>query len=343
MLGALAELDPSDDVRVYFNRSTPPQNVSFPGKAVCIPGPRFWTLRNLSLEMRRNPPDLLFVPSHVVPPVHPVSVVTVHDLGYLIEPESHEPFHRKQLEWTTRWNCHAASGIIAVSESTRRDLVELLDIPQEKIAVIPHGISPAFSPADPVAIDRLRASLELPQRYILAVGTIHPRKNLLRLIQAFEILAGDDPELVLVLCGRPGWRGDEILDRARRSPFSARIRHVGYVGDADLPTLYSAASVTAFVSLYEGFGLPVLESMACGTPVVAANRSSLPELCGDAGILIDPSDAHQIADALARALHDENWRMSAVSRGRERSAMFTWQNCALQTLAFLREVRDNSS
>lgn len=342
LLSALAKLDQADEFRVYFNQPTPPTALDYPGRAVCIPGARFWTVRSLAREMRRDPPDLLFVPSHVIPPFHPKAVVTIHDLGYLIEPECHEPRHRKQLEWTTRWNCHAATGIIAVSESTRRDLIDLLRVPGDRVEVIPHGVSPAFARASPDAIEKLRAGYHLPGRFILAVGTIHPRKNLVRLIQAFEFLANDDPDLALVLVGRPGWRADEILDRVKRSPFFNRILHLGFVQDAELPALYSAATVTAFVSLYEGFGLPALESMSCGTPVVAANRSSLPDVCGGAAILVDPFDSVQIASGLARALDDRAWRRAAIRRGRDLSSSFTWQNCAQRTLAFLRAFRDNS-
>jgi glycosyltransferase involved in cell wall biosynthesis len=338
----MAALAPPDQLRVYFNAPRPPADLRFPGAAVPLPSRRFWTLRTLAQEMRRDPPDVLFVPSHVIPPAHPKSVVTIHDLGYLTEPNCHEPKHRLQLEWTTRWNCRAASGIISVSESTRRDLIDLLDVSPEKILVIPHGVSPRFEPASPEAVSHLKAAHDLPDRIVLAVGTIHPRKNLMRLIQAFEMLAADDSEIALVLCGAPGWRASDILERARRSPFARRIHNLGFIRDNELPALYSAAAVTAFVSLHEGFGLPALESMACGTPVVAADRTSLPEVCGDAAILIDPFDSHEIAGGLRRVLDDSSLRRRLAEQGRSHAKAFTWQRCARDTLAFLRAIRDNS-
>ncbi len=338
----MAELDPIDDFRVYFKGERAPAGVQYPGVVKPIPGHRFWTLRSLALEMRRNPPDLLFVPSHVIPPLHPTSVVTVHDLGYLVEPECHEPLHRKQLEWSTRWNCHAAKGIIAISDATRQDLIERLGVSPDTIQVIHHGVSPEFFPANPETIDRIRTAYRLPEFFILAVGSLHPRKNLARLIQAFERIAPEMPHLSLVLSGASGWRAEEIRDRARRSPFSRRIFLIGYVPDADLPGLYSAAAVTAFVSMYEGFGLPAIESMACGTPVVAANRSALPEICGDAAILADPFDPESIAVALRVVIDDARIRQRMIERGLARAASFTWQSSALQTLAFLRAIRDNS-
>lgn len=342
LLEALAELDPTDNILVYFNADSPPAGVRFPGTAALIRGSRFWTLRTLTLELRRFPPALLFVPSHVIPPVHPASVVTIHDVGYLIERECHDPVHRRELEWTTRWNCHAASGIIAVSETTRYDLIQHLGIKPDKIRTIHHGVSPVFRPAPQVEVDRARVNHGLPDRFVLTVGTIHPRKNLERLIQSFERIAPEEPDLHLVLCGKSGWRGSAILDRARRSPFGQRIRHLGYIPAEDMPALYSAATATALISLYEGFGLPALESMACGTPVVAAARSALPEICADSALLVNPFDTAEISGGLQRLLHDQGLRRSLTESGQKRARIFTWQRCARETLAFLRAIRDNS-
>ncbi len=308
---------------------------------VPIPARRFWTLRTLSTEMRRNPPDLLFVPAHVIPPSHPKSVATIHDLGYLIEPDCHPPLHRKQLEWTTRWNAHAADGLIAVSETTKRDLIELLDVEPARIRVVAHGVGAEFAPASDAEIAAIRARYELGPQAILAVGTIQPRKNLDRLIQAFERIAARNPSVQLVLCGSSGWKNEQILHRAVASPFHQRIRYIGYIPDAELPTLYSSAAVLAFPSLYEGFGMPALESMACGTPVVAADRSSLPEICGDAVLLVDPFDSESIASGIDRVLSDEDLRSELTARGKRRARQFRWRDCAERTLAFLRSIGDN--
>ncbi len=196
----MAALDPPDAIRVYFNSDRAPDRMRFPGIAVPIPGPRFWTLRTLAAEMRSNPPDLLFVPSHVIPPIHPTSVVTIHDLGYLVEPECHEPVHRKQLAWATRWNCHAASGIVAVSESTRDDLIERLGVPPEKIRVIRHGVSPAFRPATADEIERVRQAHRLPMR-------LHPRGGHDPSAQESGAL---DPGIRTDCSGRPGPRAGHL-------------------------------------------------------------------------------------------------------------------------------------
>lgn len=315
--------------------------MTLPGEAVLIPGPRFWTLRNLAGEMRRHPPDLLFVPAYVIPPVHPRSVVTIHDLGYIVEPNSHDPWHRRQLEWSTRWNCRAASGIIAVSESTRQNLIDLLDLDPARVHTVHLGVSDRYQSASVEAIADLRSRYGLPDPFVLAVGTLHPRKNLIRLIEAFELLAGEEPDLRLVFAGRTGWRGDEILARACQSPVGDRIIHLGYVPLGDLPALYSAARVTAFPSLYEGFGLPALESMRCRTPVVASDRSSLPEVCGGAAVLVDPFDPASIASGMASLLPDSDRRTTLIQRGTVHAESLTWEDCASRTLDVLRETYAN--
>jgi len=342
LLSALADLTPSEAIRVYLNAPSPPSGLRFPGRAITIPGPRFWTLRNLSLEMRRDPPAVLFIPSYVIPPVHPASVVTIHDLGYLVEPSCHAPVHRRQLEWTTRWNTREASGIIAISEATKRDLIDRLQVAPDRIEVIPHGVSSTFSRASDDQIAALRARYHIGDRIVLAVGTIQPRKNLARLIQAFEQLAAQDRDLQLVFCGATGWQGESILRRARSSPFRERIIHLGYLPDTEMASLYSAAAVFAFPSLYEGFGLPMLEAMACGTPVIAAKRSALPEVGGGATLLVDPLDCESIADGIDRLLHDTAQRAESIGRGLERARSFSWHDSAARTLAFLRMIGDNS-
>ncbi|MCA9859313.1 MAG: glycosyltransferase family 4 protein [Thermomicrobiales bacterium] len=338
----MAELDSPESIAVYLNAASPPTHLRLPGTPVLRPARRFWTIRALSAEMQRNPPDVLFVPAHVIPPVHPRSVVTIHDLGYLVEPDCHDPRHRRQLAWSTRWNCRAANGIIAVSHQTRRDLIELLGVHPEKIRVIYHGVDTRFSPATDAAVAQIRAELALPDRFVLAVGSLHSRKNLGRLIAAFERLAPAHPELGLVLVGSPGWNAESIFERIAQSPFRTRIRAPGFVRNDQLPALYSAAAVMAFVSLYEGFGLPVVESMACGTPVVTSERSSLPEIGGDAALLVDPTDVDAIAAGIDRVLSSAATGQELRTRGLARARSFSWQDCAKETLVFLRSIRDNS-
>lgn len=342
LLRAMSRLDIEEDVTVYTRTGAVPEPWPFLGRPLRLTPTRLWTIAALSREMLRRPPDLLFVPAHVVPPVHPPSVVTIHDLGYIAQPDCHDARQRRYLEWSTRWSCQTASGIIAVSATTAADIVEHLKIPSGRITVIHHGVSPHFRPADSNEIATCRTTFQLERPFVLAVGTIHPRKNLVRLIEMFERVAMALPELGLVIVGRSGWNAEHTIARVRSSSFRNRIRMVGYVSDEAMPALYSASEVLVFPSLYEGFGMPALEAMACGTPVIASNRGALPEICGDAAILVDPLDIGQMAEATWTALTDSAVRESLISKGFARARAFDWETCATRTLAFLRANSDNS-
>jgi glycosyltransferase involved in cell wall biosynthesis len=300
-----------------------------------MPFPRLWTHARLSWELLRRPrPDVLFVPAHVLPLVHPLpSVVTLHDLGYRHFPEAHPPGQRRYLDWSTRFSARGASLVVADSQATRRDLARFYSIHEDKIRVVYPGRDESLRPSDPRPV---RARYGLPEDYILHVGTLQPRKNLLRLIEAAERLAREHPGLQLVLAGRPGWLSGPILERARASPSVVRL--LDYVPDGDLAGLYSGARVFAFPSLYEGFGFPVLEAMACGTPVVCAGTSSLPELAGEAALLVDPADTDDLAHALGRALRDDSLRATLIALGRAQAQRFSWGQAAAGVMAVLEEA-----
>jgi len=307
-----------------------------------MPFPRLWTHLRLSAEMLRHAPDVLFVPAHVVPLVHPRrTVVTVHDLGYLHFPEAHRARDRRYLDRSTRWSTRAAHCVIAISRATRDDLVQQLHIPAEKIAVIAHGVNAAMTRPTDADIAATLARHDITPPYVLALGTVQPRKNLARLVAAFAAMRAAGLPHTLVIVGRAGWLTDAIHAEVAARGLGEQVQFTGYVPDADLPVLYSGADALAFVSLYEGFGMPALEAMACGTPVVAANTSSLPEVVGDAGALVDPTDVAAIAASLTRVIADGALRARLIAAGRERAATFTWERCARETLAVLEAaVRD---
>jgi len=298
--------------------------------------------------MLADPPDLLFVPSHVLPLLHPHrSVVTVHDLGFLYHPEAHTLSQNLYLRWSTRHNARAATRILADSQATRRDLVRYYPIPDSKIAVVYPGRDETLAPVtDPALLSDVRARYGLAGPFLLYVGTLHPRKNLVRLVQAFGSLLRSSTdgarspmaELQLVLAGQKGWLYDDILDQVRRLGLSDRVVLTGYVPDDDLPALLSGALAFVFPSLYEGFGLPLLEAMACGTPIICSNAASLPEVAGDAALLVDPTDTDALAEALARLVADEGLRRELVDRGFRQMRRFSWRRCAEETLAILEEV-----
>jgi glycosyltransferase involved in cell wall biosynthesis len=284
----------------------------------------------------------------VLPLLHPHrSVVTVHDLGFLYHPEAHTLSQNLYLRWSTRHNARAATRILADSEATRRDLVHHYSIPDSKIAVVYPGRDETLAPvAEPALRSAVRARYGLADPYLLYVGTLHPRKNLVRLVQAFGSLLRslrDGPRtpmagLQLVLAGQRGWLYDDILAQVRKLDLSDHVVLTGYIPDADLPALLSGALAFVFPSLYEGFGLPLLEAMACGTPVICSNASSLPEVAGDAALLVDPRDTEALADALARLVVDEGLRRELVERGFRQMQRFSWRRCAEETLRVLEEV-----
>ena len=333
--------------RLYFNEPPPPG--LFDGRADqrVIPLPRLWTHLRLSWEMAARPPDLLFVPAHVLPLIHPRrSVVTVHDLGYLYYPEAHTQFQNAYLRWSTRYNARSAARVLADSQATCDDLVRHYHIPPDKIVVVYPGRDEDLAPVtDPAALSAIRARYGLAGRYLLHVGTLQPRKNLIRLLHAFASLLASDakpptPDLQLVITGKKGWLYDHLLAEIHKLGLAAEGRVVltGYVSDADLPALLSGALAFVFPSLYEGFGLPVIEAMSCGTPVVCSNVSSLPEVAGDAALLVDPLDVASLARALARIVADEGLRRDLRERGLRQASRFSWRQCAQEVLEVLEEV-----
>lgn len=339
IIEALTAAGPHHRYRLYRNATEPiPLRVPAGTEQRLIPFPRLWTHLRLSAELARHRVDALFVPAHVIPPVHPrASVVTIHDLGYLYEADAHTPSARRYLDWSTRWSARVAARVIAISRATRDDLIRHYHVPAEKIGVIPHGIDETFTPRPPDEVDRWLANLGLRRPYLLYVGTLQPRKNLARLIAAFDRLAAEHPDLRLVLAGKRGWLAEEIDAALARSPNRSRIDLPGHVPDSALPALYTGCEALALPSLYEGFGLPVLEAMACGAPVVISNRGALPEVGGDAAIVVDPLDTDAIAVGLARAL-DPAERERRVAAGRAHAARFRWDDAGRATLAVIEEA-----
>ncbi len=303
---------------------------------------RLWQRARLPLpaEWLTGPADLFYSPDFVLPPLQrrTRALLTVHDLSFLRTPETFPPALRRYLEQAVPRSVARADLILADSEATRRDLLELLAVPPERVAVLLSGVSPHFTPQpEPGERERLHRQygVEL-QPYVLAVGTVQPRKNYARLMEALDPLVAAHP-LQLVIVGRPAWLAEPILAAAAARPW---VKLLGFVADADLPALYRQAALLAFPSLYEGFGIPPLEAMACGTPVVASTTSSVPEVVGDAGMLLDPLDGPAWSAAIARLLDDAELCAELRRRGLARVQQFTWERAArqwLQTVAGMEE------
>lgn len=267
------------------------------------------------------------------------TVVTVHDLSFVHYPATVRRFNRWYLRAVTRQAARRAARVIADSESTRRELLAWLELPADRVVTVPIAADRRFVPADPQSVEAFCRRRGLPSRFVLFLGTLEPRKNLVRLVDAYaacrERLLHDLP---LVIAGSPGWYYDEIYARVRARNLHDVVLFPGFVPAAELPWWYRAADVFVYPSLYEGFGLPVLEAMASGTAVITSNTSSLPEVAGDAAMLIDPNDVEALADALARLLNDDDLRQSLAAAGVRQAARFSWRRCAAETAAVYRAV-----
>ncbi len=304
---------------------------------------RIWHRLRLPLpvEVFTGAIELYHATDFVLPPTLPRTrtLLTVHDLSFVRVPESASPSLKAYLDTVVPRSARRADHILADSQATKDDLVELYHLPADKITVLLSGVDPRFRPADEAARRDIRLRLKLDARpYILAVGTVQPRKNYIRLIEAVAQVRCEGHDLQLVIAGGKGWLDDPIYRAVEKLSLSDSIRFTGFIADSDLPALYSEARCLAFPSLYEGFGLPILEAMACGTPVVTSNSSSMPEAAGDAALLIDPYDSSALAGALVRLHSDESLRERLITRGRSRATLFTWDRAASQLLDIYRHL-----
>ncbi len=334
LIRALLDLGAAHDFLLYF-RDQPSPGLFSRGTRRVIPFPRLWTHARLSFELLTPArPDVLFVPAHALPLIHPLpSVVTVHDLGYKYFPGAHPLTQRLYLDWSTRFSARAATRVLADSQATRRDLIHFYHVPADKITVVYPGRDESLQRVDPASV---RAKYNLTGDYLLHVGTLQPRKNLVRLIEACHVArATCHVPFNLVLVGKAGWLSAPVLAQAREH---ADVRVLEYVPDEDLAGLYSGARALVFPSLYEGFGFPVLEAMACGAPVICSNTSSLPELAGEAALLVDPLDTSALASAILRLLSEADLCGLLVEKGFAQIQKFSWVKAAQAALVVLEEA-----
>lgn len=329
--------DPSNCTwRLYFNGKA--NILDLPAAAHIdirdIPSQRLWTHLRLSRELLTNRVSGLFVPAHVVPLYHPPTVVTIHDLGYLHWPEAHPASQRRMLDITTRWSANVARHIIVPSQQTADDLVRFYKTPDQKISVVHHGIDPTMSASSDDSDESLRERYGLHRPFVLAVGTIQPRKNLGVLARAMSEVAKRH-DLDLVVAGRKGWMHEEVEAELNQSGLGDRLKILDYIPSEDLPALYRAAEIFVQPSKFEGFGMPILEAMVCGTPVIAARGSSLDEIGGDATIRFDHGDVAALADHISSLLGDEKHRSERSQLGLAHAKKFTWEQTARKTRIIL--------
>ncbi|MBI4038364.1 glycosyltransferase family 4 protein [Candidatus Daviesbacteria bacterium] len=365
LLKTLSRIDKKNSYIIYTKaRYQLPTN--FLIKKIALP--RFWTQGGLALQTFKDDLDILFVPAHTLPLIRRPglkTVVTVHDLGSEYLPKMHQFKQRLYLSLMQKFQLKGATKIIAVSKATKADLVKKIGIDPEKITVVYEGfdnkrfkqVNHAKENKNYLLVNSLKQYRLKPKRYFLFVGTVQPRKNLGRLIIAFsrfinlkevinderlkikdlKSLIINHKSIKLVIAGSKGWISDEIYQLPKKLGIKDRVKFLGYVPDKDLPALYSGAIALTFPSLFEGFGLPILEAQACGCPVITSNISSMPEVAGKEALLVDPYNVGDIVEAMER-LQITNYRLQLIKRGFENVMRFSWEKCAKETLKVLDSV-----
>lgn len=298
---------------------------------------QIWQRLRLPLPVERftGPLDLVHAPDFVLPPTRARALVTIHDLSFLVHPECAAPGMARYLGGAVPRGLRRANIVLADSEATRSDLARLLAVDPARVTVVYPGVDARFRPLPSDATEPVRRRLGLPDRFLLFVSTLEPRKNLVRLLEAFARFGQGSPdraEMALVIGGRRGWLYEEIFAAVDRLRLRERVRMLDFVDDNDLPALYNLAWAFLYPSIYEGFGLPALEALACGTPTLTANNSSLPEVVGDAAALTPAEDVGAIADGIARVAEDHALRDRLRAAGPERARLFSWESAARQVL-----------
>ena len=350
MLKNFGALDSRSEFFVYhksnFNSHlTPPKFANYFFKK--MPFPKFWTQTRFAWELFRDKPEVLWMPMHNLPRLHRKElkiVVTIHDLAFKIFPQYFPAQELRKLNQLTDYAVKNADRIIAISQATKKDILSFYPaIEAEKIKVIPHGFDQKLFQQEKTQEEienKILKTYELKAKsYLLYVGAIQPRKNLITLLEAFEKIKISHPEMKLVLAGAPAWDFAETLARIKESVYADDVVVTGRVPFEQLPILYRNASVFVFPPLYEGFGIPVLEAMACGAPTILANNSSLPEVGGQAALYFDAGSSEELTSCLEKVLSDENLRSQMIAQGLAQVQNFSWEKCAEETLKFIKSVK----
>jgi len=348
LVAALSRLDTETSYRLFVSGaktllSPPGENFAWMGTRI----PPIWLARGwhrarlpLPVEIFTGRVDLFHATDFTLPPTRARTLLTVHDLSFVRVPDAASPRLKRYLDAVVPRSVRRADHILADSQATKDDLIALYNTPPDKITVLLSGVEARFRRVDDETVQNaVRGKYHLPARpFILSVGTVQPRKNYIRLIQALAQLRSSGRDVGLVIVGGRGWLQDPIYDTIQTHNLHDYVHFTGFADDADLPALYSAAALTALPSLYEGFGIPVLESMACGTPVVTSNISSLPEVAGDAALIVTPTDLDAIIAAIMRLLDDSDLRRTLIARGIAQAGRFTWDASAAHLAAIYRHL-----
>jgi len=331
-------------VSLFYNRgraTQPPAGLGSVPRRTIRAGYKPWRmavwlghLGGLSFNRLVPGAELFHATEHLLPPLRGVpTVLTVHDMIFKLFPEHQKRLNYLYLNATMPLYCRKADAIITVSQSSKRDIVAHYGLDPAKVTVVYEAANPEFAPLLPGAIEEARRRYGLPDQFLIHVGTIEPRKNLTRLVEALQRLRDEGKAIPLVVVGGKGWLYDEFFRRLQGLDVRSDVHFSGYVPSADLPLLVGAATAAVMPSVYEGFGLPVLEAMGCGTPVACSNASSLPEIGGDAARYFDPYDVEAMALAIREVWIDPELRAEMRIRGLLQAGRFSWDRAAQETLA----------
>ena len=345
LIMALAALDQENQYTLYFSVAQAAEawrnrHANFDVRLLPPPTPLVRVPLALALELRRRPVDVLHV-QYTAPPFCRAPVVTtIHDLAFEHLPETFTRRGKAQLRLTVRRTARQAAQILTVSEFSRQDIINTYRLPPDRITVTHNGCEAQFTPqpASDREAETIRQKFGITRDYLLAVGSVQPRKNLVRLLRAYAMVREQQPnfQLQLVIVGRQLWLYREVLREIKQQNFAADVIVTGYAIDEDLPALYRSAVALVYPSLFEGFGLPPLEAMACGTPVITSASSSLPEVVGNAALLVNPYEEADLAQAIWKLANDVTLRAQLRQAGIQQARQFTWRAAAEKTLAIYR-------
>lgn len=314
-------------------------------KVLHWPLKRFWTLGRLTLEMLLFPPQVLFVPSHVLPLFSRAKLVnTIHDVGFMAYSQFYKKSDRQYLKWSTNQAVRRADKLIVVSEFTKQELIKYFPAATTKtIEVVYHGYDrDLYNPEKITSKDEVLGRYGLKKPYFLYIGRLESKKNIIGLLNGFRQYCQDNPDNreELVLAGKRGQEFADIVNLLNDPVLKDRVKELGWTPEADIPTLLSSAVVFVMPSWYEGFGMPLVQAMALGTPIIAANSGSLPEVATEAGLYFDPTSADELAQKLTEIVNNQDLRYNLSKAGITRAKLFSWQKAAQETLTSLEQIND---
>jgi glycosyltransferase involved in cell wall biosynthesis len=341
LIKSLSSVDKKNRYVLYFNEIPQFFEISQTNFSTrYIRSTRLWTQARLAWECLIYPPDVLFVPAHTIPVIRRPNlktIVTIHDLGAQFLEAYHQFPAKLYLNWSTEYVAKHATHLIAVSNSTKKDLTKTLKVPSDRISVVYEGVDKdTFKPKRSFEIDEVKIRYGLPEKYFLYVGTIQPRKNLVRVIEAFA--KANLKNTKLVLAGEKGWLSDDIYKLPEKLSIKSRVKFLGFVPTEDLPALYGGALAFIFPSLYEGFGLPILEAFACRCPVLTSDLGAMAEVADEAAFLVNPKKVDEIADGLKKLASQPDFRNRLAASGIQRAEYFSWDKTAVETLKVFEQV-----